>query len=74
VELYCLVENRNGFERLLAMGIEEEMAAEQKRLEKESLRIFAAETKPIWETLCYYVVPKHEWGSRDCPLMPVDLS
>jgi hypothetical protein len=74
LELYCLIENRNGFERLVAIGIEAEMTAKLERIEKVNLQTFRAETKPIWETLSYYVVPKGEWGARDCPLMPVDFS
>ena len=72
MELYCLVENRNGFEQLLAMGIESEMQAEKERLEKANLPA-SGDKRPIWEKVSYYITPRHEW-SADCPLMPVDLS
>ncbi|MGA3174211.1 MAG: hypothetical protein ABSE25_07275 [Syntrophorhabdales bacterium] len=73
MELYYLIENRNGFEKLLASGSERELTAERERLQRETPTP-SQERKPGWDTVGYYIVPGHEWHGRDCPLIPVDLS
>ncbi len=74
MDLYYLIENSDGFERPIGMGTEQELALEQKRLQKGSALSPGAEGRPGWETIEYYTVPKPEWDSQHCPLIPVDYS
>jgi len=74
VDLYYLIENRDGFERPIGMGTTQELAVELERLPKEKALSPGAEEKPGWETVGYYTVPKSEWDSEHCPLIPVDFS
>ena len=74
MDLYYLVENSDGFERPISMGTEKELAVEQERLRKENALSPGAEKRPGWETVWYYTVPKGEWDSQHCPLIPVDFS
>jgi hypothetical protein len=72
--LYYLVANEQGFEEPLRMGTEAELLSERAGLEKK-----AALSPPSGEghrrgTTTFYLVPKHEWDSEHCPLIPVDLS
>ena len=49
-------------------------SVEQERLPKEKALPPGAEEKSGWETVGYYTVPKSEWDSQHCPLIPVDFS
>jgi hypothetical protein len=71
-DLYYLVENSDGFERPIRMGTEEELAVERENLIVENS--FIAERMPGGQTVGYYTVPKGEWDSQHCPLIPVDFS
>lgn len=74
MNLYYLVENRDGFERPISMGTREELNLEERRLRMEKAVLPMAEGKSGWETIRYYTVPKKEWDSEHCPLIPVDFS
>ena len=74
MDLYYLVENVDGFERPISMGTREELSLEEGRLRTEKALLPIAEEKPGWETVSYYTVPKNEWDSQHCPLIPVDFS
>ncbi len=74
MDLFYLVENSDGFERPVSMGTQQELAGEQKRLQQENRLSSRGVAKPEWERIRYYTVPKDEWDSEHCPLIPVDYS
>lgn len=74
MDLFYLVENIDGFERPISMGTEEELAVEEKKLRSEKVPLPPADDKPGWVRAGYYRVPKKEWDSEHCPLIPVDFS
>jgi hypothetical protein len=72
MDLYYLVENSNGFERPLRMGTAEELSVDRERLTQGNS--LGVERMPGGQTVGYYLVPKGEWDSQHCPLIPVDFS
>jgi hypothetical protein len=72
--LYYLVANENGFEEPLGMGTEAELLVERAELEKKAVSPPPSGEGRLWGAAAYYLVPKDEWDSGHCPLIPVDFS
>ena len=72
---YYLIENLMGFENPVEIGEREELELMKERYEKKPATQEAGSDAHRFEVeATYYIVPKDEWDSQHCPLIPVDLS
>jgi hypothetical protein len=72
---YYLIENLRGFERPVETDDPENLKALKDLYDRDPARKVVGSNKNRFEVQAtYYIVPKDDWDTEHCPLIPVDLS
>ncbi len=70
MDLFYLIKNENGFEEIVQSGAKIELERLKSQLEGE---LSGNKINQIFYQVRYYIVPKNEWDSINCHLLPVDF-
>ena len=71
---YYLIENMMGFEIPVEEGSREYLKFKKGGYEKNpTMRKVGSDSTRFLLKAKYYIVPKDDWDTHNCPLIPVDL-
>lgn len=69
-EIFYLIRNINGFEEIITSGSKEDL--EKIKSQYDFDRDYLQDEFSL-NIILYYIVPKNEWDSQNCPFFPVDF-
>lgn len=72
MDLFYLIKNQNGFEEILHCGEKNKLERLKSQLESKN-QLSEDKINHNFNQVSYYILPKKEWDSLNCPLFPVDF-